>query len=344
MPSKRRRMIDVRSAILRGKFAAARLHRQFDMRRRIEEAGGRVDVFDTVLRCGLPLLFRPLEGLLGAYLDDPAPGVLVTTKRPLSVQRFTGAHELGHAVLGHQPSLDDSSILQRSPLSLLPDYQSEEREADAFAAEFMLPPWLLAVHFDRQEWTTEDISDPRAVYQLSLRLGASYEATCWSLMRPGIGVLDADKVRSLLAVTPKEIKKTLLGDYEPSTWRSDVWVLTPKDEGATIEGSWSDLFVLQFTEHTGSGYLWDFEELNESGFAVVRDERRRSSQQAIGAHVRRVITTRSTQRHSGRLSLSERRPWLKTEGPVRRFCIAYDLYGPEEQGWSHVERQRIVAA
>lgn len=314
------------------------------MRRSIESVGGRIDVFGTVLRCELPLLFRPLDGLLGVYLDDPVPGVLITTKRPLSVQRFTGAHELGHAVLQHQPSLDDPSILQRSPLAFLPGYRSEEREADAFAAEFMLPPWLFAVHFDRQEWTTEDMSDPRAVYQLSLRLGASYEATCWSLMRPGIEVLNEDEVRGLLKVTPRALKKSLLGDYKPTTWWSDVWALTPKDEGTTVEGSWSDLFVLQFPEHTGSGYLWDFEELNESGFAVVRDERTLPSQEAIGGHVRRVITTRSKQRHSGRLSLLERRPWIKVDAPERRFCIAYDLHGPERQGWSHVERQRIVAA
>ena len=61
----------------------------------------------------LPLLLRPLKGLLGAYLPHPIPGVLVTTERPLSIQRFTAAHEVGHFRLEHLPSLDDESILRR---------------------------------------------------------------------------------------------------------------------------------------------------------------------------------------------------------------------------------------
>src|SRR5262249_61495232 len=59
------------------------------------------------------VMFRPLKNLLGAYFSDPDTGVLVTTKRPLPVQRFTAAHELGHAVLGHEASLDDAEVLER---------------------------------------------------------------------------------------------------------------------------------------------------------------------------------------------------------------------------------------
>ena len=103
-------MADARTAILRGKREAARLHRAFAMRERIEADGGRIDVFDTIVRSGVPLLFKPLDGLLGVFINDPIPGVMVTTKRGLSIQRFTGAHELGHCTFGHHPSLDDESI------------------------------------------------------------------------------------------------------------------------------------------------------------------------------------------------------------------------------------------
>ena len=137
-------MADARTAILRGKRAAARLHRAFGMRERVEADGGRIDVFDTIVRSGVPLLFKPLDGLLGVFINDPMPGVMVTTKRGLNIQRFTGAHELGHCTLGHHPSLDDESMLRRSPFGAGPDYEQQEREADAFATEFMLPPWLFA--------------------------------------------------------------------------------------------------------------------------------------------------------------------------------------------------------
>jgi hypothetical protein len=119
-------MVDARAGILKGKKEAARLHRQFGMRERIQLDGGRIDVFDTIVKCGVPLLFKPLDGLLGVFIDAPIPGVMVTTKRGLSVQRFTGAHELGHCRLGHSPSLDDDSMLRRSPFVAAPDDKQQE--------------------------------------------------------------------------------------------------------------------------------------------------------------------------------------------------------------------------
>jgi hypothetical protein len=164
---------DYPSAVRAGTMAAARLHQQLDLRQQIEAAGGNVDVFAAIHALELPLLVRPLQGLLGAYLSDPAPGVLVTTQRPMSIQRFTAAHELGHFRLHHQPSLDDDSILRRMPLQAQPTGEFQEVEADAFAVEFMMPRWLVAWHAGRQGWTVPDFRRPSAVYQLSLRIGAS---------------------------------------------------------------------------------------------------------------------------------------------------------------------------
>ncbi len=108
---------DYASAVRAGTMAAARLHRQLGSREIIETQGGSIDAFSAIFAIDLPLLLRPLQGLLGAYLNDPAPGVLVTTRRPMSIQRFTAAPELGHFALRHEPSLDDESILRRIPLS-----------------------------------------------------------------------------------------------------------------------------------------------------------------------------------------------------------------------------------
>lgn len=337
-------MANARAAILRGKRAAGRLHRAFGMRERIETDGGRIDVFDTIVRSGVPLLFKPLDNLLGVFINEPMPGVMVTTKRSLGVQRFTGAHELGHWTLGHQASLDDESILRRSPFGTSPDYEQQELEADAFATEFMLPPWLFAAHFKRQGWTPAMMSDPMTVYQLSLRAGASYAATCWSLMRPGVGVIRKNTVDTLLQVQPKTIKKALLGSYDPPNWHRDVWLLTEKDEGAVIEGSRSDLFVLKLKEHSGSGYVWTFDELSEAGFAVVRDEREGPTGESIGGHVTRSITARSEGPQQGRMALAERRPWEAEGKPLAAFCVHYDLSGPEGEGLSQAERRRLLEA
>lgn len=334
-------MIDKRGSILRGTREADRLHREFDMRARVEAEGGRIDVFGTIVRSRVALLFKPLDHLLGIFLHDP-PGILVTTRRPLSVQRFTGAHELGHFRLGHQPSLDDETILRRSPFAAYANYAQQELEADVFAAEFLLPKWLFATHFRRQGWTAQAMQEPRNVYQLALRVGASYEATCRALLRHR--VITQDLLEALLNVQPREIKKTLLRGYEPPDWWCDVWLLTEHDEGTVIEGSRSDLFVLQLGEHSGSGFLWSFEQLDQTGFAIVRDERERSVRDTVGGHVTRWITARSSGRQRGKLALTERRPWLPSSEPLAAFAVQYDLTGPEEEGWSQAERRHLLEA
>jgi hypothetical protein len=47
------------SAVRAGTMAAARLHRQLDLRKQIELRGGNVDVFAAIQAVDLPLLLRP---------------------------------------------------------------------------------------------------------------------------------------------------------------------------------------------------------------------------------------------------------------------------------------------
>jgi Zn-dependent peptidase ImmA (M78 family) len=333
-------MINMRRAILRGIREAARLHRDYGMQRQVVSYGGRIDVFGTIVTCGVPLIFRPLDGLLGVFIPEPAPGVLITTRRPLSVQRYTGAHELGHYQLKHRPSFDDETILRRSPFLGIPDYDEQELEADAFASAFLLPDWLLATHFQRQAWTSASMADPQTVYQLALRVGASFQATCYALQRHK--VIDRAGCDALLRVQPRTIKQELLSNYHPPNWYADVWLLTEKDEGAVIEGSHHDLFIIRLKEHSNSGYLWNFEELKEAGFAVLRDEREAPNNTAIGGVITRTVTAQSSARHSGHLVLREARPWLRNGQPLSEFSLTFDLYGPEEEGWSHAERRRLL--
>src|SRR5215207_4646892 len=148
--------LDYESAVRAGAMTAGRLHRRLGTQAIIEQHGGSIDVFGTIHSLGLPLLLRPLKGLLGAYLSSPAPGVLVTTERPMSIQRFTAAHELGHFSMRHLPSLDDESILRRMPIAGEPTADFQEVEADAFAVEFMMPRWLILWHAARQGWTADE--------------------------------------------------------------------------------------------------------------------------------------------------------------------------------------------
>lgn len=328
-------------AVRKGTQAAARLHQTLGLRRPIGWRGGGIDVFGIYLTRDLPLLVRPLNGLLGAYLETPIPGVLVTSQRRLNIQRFTAAHELGHALLQHRPSLDDARILRRMFGGGNFAYDSQEMEADAFAVELMLPRWLIHWHMQRQGWTVDDLQQPHKVYQLALRVGASYEATCRTLVRHRL--IAAALARALLETQPRTLKRALLQAYRPQNYRGDVWLLTARDAGTRIDGSRDDLFILRLEEHGGSGYLWDIDQLRASGFGVVQDMLEAVDDEGIGNPVIRQVTAIPPDLCRGSVSLDERRPW-DFESPYSRFGIDCDFTGPEEEGYSRAERRYLLEA
>lgn len=335
-------MADNRAAILSGAKAAHTLHRDLGIREQIERGGGgRVDVFGAIAKLGATLMFQPLDKLLGAYLPGEELGVLITTKRPLPVQRFTGAHELGHLYMSYQPSLDDASILRRSPFSTAGRADRQEREADAFASMFLSSAWLIALTLQRHGWSARQLAEPEFVYQASLRLGTSYRATCYALERHK--VISSTQCARLVDVEPKTIKQHFLAGYEPPDWRSDVWLLTQRDEGLLIEGGRNDLFVMKLRENSGAGYLWNFDQLRDAGFALVIDDREDASPDTIGGVLTRTVTARSEDRVEGEVTLQEARPWA-ADTPLHQLLLRYDLRGPESPGMWEPELKRVLQA
>ena len=154
---------NIRLARLRGQKAALRLHETMEVRENIKDTNGQIDVFQTLAQLDIAVVFKPLDGLLGIYIRGASPGALISTKRQPSVQRFTAAHELGHAVLLHEPSLDTPDVLRRAATGLAspqrPGFASwiQEVEADAFAGEFLMPRWLIVDHATAQGWSRDDL-------------------------------------------------------------------------------------------------------------------------------------------------------------------------------------------
>lgn len=334
-------MAERRAAILRAVRAAHTLHLDLGVRARLEHRkGGRVDVFGAIGALGATLMFQPLDNLLGAFVPAEEPGILITTKRPLSIQRFTAAHELGHLYMQHQSSLDDQGILRRTPFSPPRGLALQELEADAFAAMFLAPAWLVALIVQRQGWPPESLAEPATVYQLSLRLGTSYAATCHVLKRHK--AITREHLQHLLSVAPKEIKRALLQGHEPPDWRSDVWLLTDRDEGLLVEGGRHDLFVVRLRENSSAGYLWNFDDLKAGGFALVADGQRANAAQA-GALVTRRVTAQASGRISRAVTLREQRPWMPEE-TLRELHLHYDLRGPEERGMWEPDLMRVLQA
>jgi predicted secreted protein len=181
---------------------------------------------------------------------------------------------------------------------------------------------------------------PVVVYQLSLRAGASYQATCLALLRHGL-IGDAT-FGALRDVEVKTLKRELLDGYQLENWYPDVWVLTESDEGSTIEGDSRDAFVVRLKENSGAGYLWNVEDLKHAGFLLFRDDRViPSADDDVGGEVERVVGARPGDSRVGRIELQQTRPWEATE-PLSRLSFTFDLRG-KETGRPRAER-RLAAA
>jgi Zn-dependent peptidase ImmA (M78 family)/predicted secreted protein len=322
-----------RDAILTGTARAAELHAELGLRAQLREGDRPVDVLGAIRELGVVVLFRKLDSLLGAYLPgSAAPGMLLTTQRNLHVQRFTAAHELGHHALGHQAvSLDkEVGFVARGERS---GHEPQELEADAFASAFLLPDWLIVAHARRHRWGKQELGNPNTVYQLSLRLGASYAATCWALADQ---IIDRSTAQRLAATAPKTSKQRVIPGVELERWHPDVWELSSHDRGVQLLGNPDDLLVLDLEEHAASGYTWDTSAVAGAGMKIEKDERHEANGETIGAPVRRHLIVQGPAH--GRLRLEEKRAWDSRQQSLNSFELDLSLLGPETEGLPRAAR------
>lgn len=323
-----------RDAILNGTARAAELHAELGLRDGLRAGDRPVDVLGAIRELGVLVLFRPLDSLLGAYLPTTgqAPGMLLTTRRTLHIQRFTAAHELGHHALGHRAmSLDkDVGFVARGEQT---GHNFQEVEADAFASAFMLPDWLMVAHARRHGWGKRDLAIPDIAYQLSLRLGASYAATCWGLAQANI--IGRDDARRLVDTPPKDSKQRAIPDLEREKWHPDVWQLSERDRGVQVLGNPDDVLVLALEEHVASGYVWDTSCVASAGLTIEKDERQEPENEVLGGPITRRLIVQGPAH--GRLRLEERRPWDQ-QSSLNSFELELALLGPETEGLPRAAR------
>jgi Zn-dependent peptidase ImmA (M78 family) len=325
-----------RDAILTGIARATELHHALGIRDRLKDGSRPMDVFSAIEALKITVLFRPLEGLLGAYVPTPnSAGMLVTTQRDHHVQRFTAAHELGHHVLKHRTVSLDINIgyVGRGEKT---GHAHQELEADSFAAEFLLPKWLIVAHARRQGWGSAELKRPDVIYQLSLRLAASYSATCWALASANI--LTQAQAHTLAAQPPKMSKQQAMSDVVPASWHSDVWLLSDRDRGAQLVGSPEDFLVLNLQEHLAGGYEWDIEPVPSNGLDVRRDHRVDAGGDLIGGTVTRRVIVQGNAPTRTKLWLKERRPWEGGDSAINSMEFNLALLGKEPIGLLRAER------
>lgn len=318
--------MDTRKVRLRAAAAASKLHRQLGLKGLIREGLSPIDVYGAIHQLGVPLLFRPLQGLLGAYLSTPAQGIIISSADSLypARQRYTAAHELGHCFMGHESSIDSEADLNRTAASIdtAPAY---EAEAEVFASEFLMPKALMVSTAKRAGWMAKDIKKPAIVYQLSLRLGTSYSATSYALRSHEL--ISRSELSVLNDVRPKQIKEQILnGDITLDSYHSDVVVLSERDHGRLLILKPGDCMILRLTEHTSGGFQWQLRQSNP-GLQLLRDNRTLVDEGSrIGQPVQRNLTFRGHE--FVQLGLAEQRSW---GGPMgNELSLLADFRGREE--------------
>ncbi len=230
---------------------------------RIEQDGyTRIDPFKIAASEGISVMLQPLDRLYGAFIRGDASGILVNAARSAGLIHMTCAHELGHYFMGHDTAFDET-------IDYGPKGAIQEQEAESFGYHLLVPRQLLTIICKRKGWNRQSLQNPLILYQLSLRLGVSYAATAWSLMRHKL--FDYDMVQQLLKTTPASIKRALMQGPLPDATK-EVWLLDDADQSSILEPRPEDHIVVRLKSHASAGYLWLADSVDEAkaeGFVIA---------------------------------------------------------------------------
>jgi Zn-dependent peptidase ImmA (M78 family) len=189
----------------------------------------RIDIFRIIEQKGIWIMFQSLD-LYGAYLTNgESAGILLNAKHPPNLQRFTAAHEYGHAVMQHGSRFDSEE-------QILPQrrrYNEQEVEAQTFAAHFLMPLELVNATLRRRGLPLKPghITAQEA-YQMSLDMGVSYAALINHLVT--LKKVSQEVGYALQHIQPREIKAQIAGGMRPQNSWADVWVFNERDTGRMV--------------------------------------------------------------------------------------------------------------
>lgn len=209
-----------------------------------------IDVFGICEDLGLWLAFLPMDNLLGAFVPEGVGGVLVTTQRPIPLQRYTAAHEIGHWRLdhGHGLALDgEEHVLGDTPVE-------REQLAQVFAGNLLMPPPLVFGVLERLGLGSGHTVEPEHAYALSREAGVSYEAAVRQLAH--LEVITADRIAVLRQRRPLQVKAALALGRRPVNGYADVWPVNEDWDDQLLALRVEDEVVISLPENRSTGYRW----------------------------------------------------------------------------------------
>jgi Zn-dependent peptidase ImmA (M78 family) len=137
---------------------------------------------------GAQLSFEPFKGGISGmlYRDAERKVIGVNASHARTRQRFTIAHELGHLLLHEsRRMIVDTHVYRRDEVSSM-GTEREEREANAFAAELLMPAAFVADEAHQLVDQQTTITAKRLAAQLATRFEVSAQAMEIRLANLGI--------------------------------------------------------------------------------------------------------------------------------------------------------------
>jgi Zn-dependent peptidase ImmA (M78 family) len=147
----------------------------------LEQAGvleAPVPVEDIAQQQGARLSLEPFKGGISGMLfrDAERTVIGVNASHARTRQRFTIAHEIGHLLLHERRSMFvDTHIYRRDEVSSM-GTESEEREANAFAAELLMPAGFVEDEARELMDQHPSITARQLVARLAVRFEVSQQA------------------------------------------------------------------------------------------------------------------------------------------------------------------------
>jgi Zn-dependent peptidase ImmA (M78 family) len=263
--------------ILRAQGAAKRARAELGL-----DSDSPVDVFAAIRRAGLWLLFNETEHLLGAMSREGVGGIMINPARPVGLQRYTAAHELGHWYLHPDEVVWDSEdeTNRSDPI--------KELGAQEFAASFLMPRRLVNHTLRKFGVELGGRIDDATAYRLGLSLGVSYEAILRQLQK--INAITFAERAELARSSPASIKASLTGgrsvNRDAAVWQTSV------DEMERLEVVLGDEIAISLPENRTTGYRWRVSDTHVP-LNLVQDNFVRSDDRLIGASGRRDLFFRA---------------------------------------------------
>lgn len=245
--------------LLEASKKAAKIHSDVGSQSRAAAGYARVNPMALAEQAGVTVMAKPLERLLGAFVREGRPGILLNSERPIGMVHMTCAHELGHFHLGHVTTADEHLAYGTQSAAI-------EQEANYFAYTLMAPMWLVNRALRTKGWDRTSVFNSDVVYQLSLRLGVSFTGMVWGLCR--LKYLSPQVAMAMSKTPPKDLKTKALPAGVEMPALSDVWVLDERDKDWVIEPRSTDRFIVRLPSHATAGYLWSADEIASEGFTL----------------------------------------------------------------------------